>query len=125
VPAGTAATIAATRPCKAAESETISVSNSSDSRFDITATPWSPIVPESSTRRPAAPCRRKIEAVRHDADAGGGDEHAVGLAALDDLGVAGDDRHAGQRAPPRPSLSAMRCRSASAKPSSMMKLAAR
>ena len=32
--------------------------------------------------------------VRHDADAGGGDEHAVGLAALDHLGVAGDDLHA-------------------------------
>ena len=39
---------------------------------------------------------------RHDADAGGGDEHAVGLAALDHLGVAGDDRHPGLAARPRP-----------------------
>jgi len=32
---------------------------------------------------------------RHDADAGRGDEDAVALAALDDLGIAGHHRHAG------------------------------
>ena len=36
------------------------------------------------------------------ADAGGGDVHAVGLAVLDDLGVAADDRDAGRGAPRRP-----------------------
>src|SRR5664279_1895935 len=38
---------------------------------------------------------RNFNAGRHHADAGGVDEEAVGLAALDHLGVAGDDRDAG------------------------------
>ena len=38
---------------------------------------------------------RQDDARRRHADAGGRDEDAVGLAALDHLGVAGDDRHAG------------------------------
>ncbi len=37
----------------------------------------------------------QMQPVRHGADPGGGDEHAVRLAALDDLGVAGDDLDAG------------------------------
>ena len=36
-----------------------------------------------------------LDARRHDADAGGRDEDAVALALFDDLGVAGDDGHAG------------------------------
>ena len=37
----------------------------------------------------------RAHALRHHADAGGGDEDLVALAAIDDLGVAGDERHAG------------------------------
>ena len=36
-----------------------------------------------------------VDAGRNDADAGGGDEDLVALAAVDDLGVAGDELHAG------------------------------
>ena len=41
--------------------------------------------------------------VGHDADAGRRDEHSVSLAAIDDLGIAGDERHAcfGTRLPHR------------------------
>jgi hypothetical protein len=58
------------------------------------------------------------------ANAGGADEHAVALALLDHLGVAGDDGHAGL-ARGAAIDSTMRRRSASAKPSSRMKLAVR
>jgi len=47
----------------------------------------------------------------HDADAGGGDEHAVCLAALHHLGIAGHHRHAASRLA-RPMLAAIRLRSA-------------
>ena len=46
---------------------------------------------------------RDVDARRHHADAGGGDEDAVALALLDHLGVAGDDRHAGLARGARPS----------------------
>ncbi len=93
---GTASTIAATRPCSAAVSDSRSVSKASDSRCDITATPWSPIVPETRMRSPGrARSPEMCDARRHHADAGGGDEDAVALALLDHLGVAGDHRHAG------------------------------
>ena len=49
---GTAVTIAATRPCKAAVSDRKSVPKASDSRSDITAMPWSPMVPETMMRSP-------------------------------------------------------------------------
>ena len=39
---------------------------------------------------------RDFDALRHPADAGRVDENAVPLAAIDDLGVAGDDPHAGR-----------------------------
>ena len=94
-PAPPAAIIAATSPCSAAESERICVSNSRFSRFDITATPWSPIVPDSATRSPGRAA--SLERLRP----GGARptpvvemKTPIGLAALDHLGVAGDDRHA-------------------------------
>ena len=37
---------------------------------------------------------RQIHPVGHHANAGGGDKHAIALALLDHLGVAGDHRHA-------------------------------
>ena len=49
---GTAATIAATRPCSAAVSERIVVSKLRFSRSDMIATPWSPIVPLTRMRSP-------------------------------------------------------------------------
>ena len=42
------------------------------------------------------PGGRDLDALRHPADAGGVDEDAVALAAIDDLRVAGDDPHAGR-----------------------------
>ena len=67
------------------------------SRCDMIATPWSPM--RAARRRIASPGRARSPEMstpsRHHADAGGGDEHAVALALLDHLGVAGDDRHAG------------------------------
>jgi hypothetical protein len=72
------------------------VSKASDSRCDSTATPWSPMVPDSRTTSPGRALRRRCrDARRHHADAGGADEHAVALALFDHLGVAGDDGHAG------------------------------
>jgi hypothetical protein len=65
-----------------------------------------------------------VDAIRHHADAGGGDEAAVALAALDHLGVAGDHLHAGARAA-KPMLATMRSRSDSGRPSSRMKPAVR
>ena len=53
-----------------------------------------------------------------DADAGGGDVHAVGRAAADHLGVAGDDRHAGGPRPRRPCRRRSPRSSAIGKPSS-------
>jgi fused signal recognition particle receptor len=52
LPSGTAASIAATSVCSAAVSLSIVVSKLSDSRSDITAMPWSPSVPETSTTSP-------------------------------------------------------------------------
>jgi hypothetical protein len=83
-----------TRVCRAALSETMAVSNSSDSRSDITATPCSPSVPETSTASPARLPPIDGQARRCHANAGGADEHAVALALLHHLGVAGDDGHA-------------------------------
>jgi hypothetical protein len=72
------------------------VSNSSDSRCDSTATPWSPIVPDSSTTSPGRALRAAdVAPGGQHADAGGADEDAVALALFHDLGVAGDDGHAG------------------------------
>ena len=92
------------------------VSNSMPSRTDMIAMPWSPIVPE--TRIAVARPRAAIESdapAGHDADAGGGDEDLVALAAIDDLGVAGDQRHAGLVAGPRIEAT-IRARSASGSP---------
>jgi hypothetical protein len=58
---GTASTMTATRPCRAAVSDSISVSvsvsNPRFSRLDRTAMPWSPIVPLT---RLASPCLAKV-----------------------------------------------------------------
>ena len=75
---------------------------SSSPRASMIVTPWSPIGPDTRTASPGRTCaapsvRRPFE----HADAGGGDVAAVGLAALDDLGVAGDDLHAGRPRPRR------------------------
>ena len=58
--------------------------------------PWSPMRAADQDRvaRPR-PIAGNVDARRDNADAGGGDEHAVALALLDHLGVAGDDGHAG------------------------------
>ena len=91
---------AAPSACRSARS----ASRSSSPRASRMVMPWSPIGPDSSTRSPG-PHRRAVEQRTRGidpADAGGRDVHAVGLAVLDDLGVAADDRHAGPRAPRRP-----------------------
>ena len=41
-------------------SEQMVVSNSSEARWDITATPWSPMVPESSTTSPGRALRPEM-----------------------------------------------------------------
>ena len=41
------------------------------------------------------PVAGNVDPVRHDPEPGGRDEHAIALALLDDLGVAGNDRHTG------------------------------
>ncbi len=59
------------------------------------AMPWSPIVPETTMRSPGRAAR--IESDRPSGTRpmpGGGDEDLVALAAVDDLGVAGDQRDA-------------------------------
>ncbi len=97
VSAGDAASMAATRLCSAAESLTISVSNSSPSRL---AKNRDAVIADGSAQdHPVARAGLaggQTHAVRHDADAGGVDEQAVALAALDNLGVAGDDGDAGR-----------------------------
>ena len=65
-----------------------------------------------------------VAAGRQRAEGGGGNEDAVALARLDHLGVAGDDRDPASRLASAIEAT-MRASSASAKPSSSMKLAAR
>ena len=71
------------------------VSNASPSRTDMMAMPCTAMAPLISTLSPGwAPRGEIVDAGRDQADAGGVDVDAVALAAVHDLGVAGDDRHA-------------------------------
>ena len=93
------------------------VSNSIPSRTDMMAMPWSPIVPETRMRSPGRAMLIDSERpVGNDADAGGGDEDLVPLAAVDDLGVAGDQCDARPRRMPPRIDATMRSRSAMGKP---------
>ena len=65
--------------------------------------------------------RPEIDAVGHRPDPGGRDVEAVGLAALDDLRVAGDNRNAGNVRAAAPIDETMRRRSATGNPSSITK----
>ena len=81
------------RPATASACRTRSSASSSNSpRASMIAVPCSPIVPDSRMRSPGriASAARRARGSRC-ADAGGADVHAVGGAALDDLGVAGHD----------------------------------
>ena len=82
-----------TMPLTAAVSEAMSASMARSPRASITAMPWSPMVPESSTRSPGR-TRRERAVLGDEADARRRDEEAVGGAAGHHLGVAGDDPHA-------------------------------
>ena len=95
-PSPAASSRSAVMPCSGAVSETMSASMSSSPRASITVIPWSPIGPDTSTTSPGwAAAADSVMRPLQQPDAGGGDVAAVGLAALDDLGVAGDDLHAG------------------------------
>ena len=60
------------------------------------AMPWSPIVPETRMRSPGRAVRiDSVTPSRDHADAGSGDENLVALAAIHDLGIAGNQGHAG------------------------------
>ena len=77
-------------------SDSIAASSSNSPRASMIAVPCSPIVPDSRMRSPgriASAARRRARIALP--DAGRADVHLVGGAALDDLGVAGDDLHAG------------------------------
>ena len=103
--AATASSSAATRPCSGAVSDATSASMSSSPRASMMVMPWSPIGPETMHRvaGPRARRPRELDARSIDADAGGVDVAAVGLAPLHHLGVAGDDLHAGRRGRRAPS----------------------
>ena len=69
---------------------------SSSPRASMIVMPWSPSGPDTITASPGqAAVALERDGPLEDADPGGGDVAAVGLAALDDLGVAGDDLHPG------------------------------
>ena len=98
-----AASMASTSRFSGAVSDRMAPSNSSPSRFDMTAMPWSPIVPLTRIASPG----RALDAEmftpgRHHADARRGDEQLVGGAAVHHLGIAGDDDDARRARPPRP-----------------------
>ena len=62
------------------------------------AVPWAPIAPETRIRSPGAGASGDSAARGSTLPMPGrAHVHAVGVAALDDLRVAGDDRHAGRR----------------------------
>ena len=83
---------ASTGSTSGAQSLSIADSKPSPSRAAITAMPWRPMSPLTMTASPGRTLCGSIGCSRHDpADAGGVDEELVGLAAIDDLGVAGDD----------------------------------
>ena len=75
-------------------------SSSNSPRASMIAVPCSPIEPETRMRSPGRRrARRELRrAGRRRPMPGGADVHAVGVAALDDLGVAGDDLDARRRA---------------------------
>ena len=90
------ASMAATRPFSEAQSLSIAPSNSRPSRCDMMAMPWSPMVAaEEDGVAGSGAVGGDVDAVGDDADAGGVDEDLVALAAVDDLGVAGDELDAG------------------------------
>ena len=89
--AGQTCDIASVRSFNEAVSLSSTVSNSIPSRTDMIAMPWSPIVPETSTRSPGlAAWIDKDRLIRHQANPGSCDEYPVPLAAINDLGIAGD-----------------------------------
>ena len=74
-----------------------SASRSNSPRASMIAVPWSPIVPETMIRSPGRRLAGDSGArASTRADAGRAEVHLVGVAALDDLGVAGDDLDAGR-----------------------------
>ena len=80
----------------------IGICSASSPRAPRIAAPWSPSAPLTITTSPGARAADpELAPRRDDADAGGVDEQLVGRAAVDDLGVAGDDLHAGLARPPR------------------------
>ena len=81
-------------PLTAAVSEAMSASMARSPRASITAMPWSPMVPESSTPVAGPHPAAELPALGDEADARGGDEQAVGGALGHHLRVAGDDLHA-------------------------------
>ena len=86
---------AATMSCSGAESDSSAVSNSSPSRTDMIAMPCSAIAPLIRTTSPIELASATTpNARRNDADACRVDEHAVAFAAINDLGIACDNRHA-------------------------------
>ena len=87
------------RPATAGACRTRSSAPRSNSpRASMIAVPWSPMRPETRIASPG-PQRvgRQARARVAPAEAGRADVHAVGVTALDDLRVAGDDRHARRR----------------------------
>ena len=110
----------ATSPLSGAVSDSSSTSRSSSPRAIMIAMPWSPIGPETITRSPARiAAGPSVERVLDRPDARRVDVEAIRLAALDDLGVAGDDLDA--RGLRRRAIEAtMRSRSATGRPSSTM-----
>ncbi len=83
-----------------------------------------PVVADAAADQDAVARPRPVGGDAHalgdDADAGGGDEDAVALAALDHLGVAGDDRRRRRPWRPRAIEATIALRSASGNPSSMI-----
>ena len=77
-------------------SDSMSASRSNSPRASMIAVPCSPTEPETRTRSPgrSAPGDSRARGSTTP-DAGGADVHGVGVAALDDLGVAGHDLDAG------------------------------
>ena len=85
-----------------AVSLSMSASSLRSPRAIITAMPWSPSVPETSTRSPGRTCSARRSTPRATSPiAGCVDVDAVGVPALDDLRIAGRDRHAGSVGRPR------------------------
>ena len=82
--------------CTGAVSLSSSTSSASSPRATITAMPWSPSVPETSTRSPGQDAAgAEPHAFGDQADPGRVEVEPVCLAALDDLRVAGRDDHPG------------------------------